>query len=198
MDKRIEKTKKVLQNTLFALLTRKKLSEISVKEICEESLVSRITFYTHFEDKYDLLDYSAKQVSQDIYKDFLKEYDQNKNQSDIPSFLTNFTLNIIELCFENKIVLNRLYENEGIERTIISSCISKMVNDIFNKTIEKNEKINSEKKKHIISFFIGGLTYLINDLFEENNLNLEKLYDAFYYFYNVALTSFIKTYYSQK
>ena len=50
-DKRILKTKKNLKNTLLELLNEKAFEQITVKEICERSATSRITFYTHFADK---------------------------------------------------------------------------------------------------------------------------------------------------
>ena len=193
MDKRIEKTKKILMNTLVSLLNKKQFSEITVKEICEESLVSRITFYTHYEDKYDLLDYSVNQISKDIYNSFIKEYDLNIKQQGLSTFLTNFTIKIIELCFENKNILNHVFKDEGIEKTIITSCISKMAEAIFNKTIE-HKQVNENKKNYILSFFIGGLTNLITDLFEEKNPILNDLKDELYYLYNLFFNSYIKSY----
>ncbi|PAK91203.1 TetR family transcriptional regulator, partial [Brevibacterium casei] len=36
----------------------KKLSQLTVKNITDEATVNRATFYAHFTDKYDILDYS--------------------------------------------------------------------------------------------------------------------------------------------
>ena len=61
-DKRIVKTKRELKRTLAELLREKPFEQISVKEICDRSSTSRITFYTHYKDKCDLLN--------DLFKDF--------------------------------------------------------------------------------------------------------------------------------
>lgn len=56
-DIRITKTHKALADTLFALLQERPLAKITVNDICKEAMVSRSTFYLHFEDKYQLLQF---------------------------------------------------------------------------------------------------------------------------------------------
>ncbi|MCR4963969.1 MAG: TetR/AcrR family transcriptional regulator [Firmicutes bacterium] len=56
MDKRIIKTKKNLKDTVVLLLAEKPFDQIAVTEICRVSSTSRVTFYSHFADKYDLLE----------------------------------------------------------------------------------------------------------------------------------------------
>ena len=53
-DRRILKTKKNLKRTLIELLSQKAFEQISVKELCETAQTSRITFYTHYNDKYHM------------------------------------------------------------------------------------------------------------------------------------------------
>ena len=55
-DKRVKKTKMLLKQTLISLLSEKPFEKLTVKEICERSETSRITFYTHYNDKFDLMD----------------------------------------------------------------------------------------------------------------------------------------------
>ncbi|MEM8861059.1 MAG: TetR/AcrR family transcriptional regulator [Chloroflexota bacterium] len=54
-DRRIRRTRKLLQDALIYLLRRKPLAKIQIKEIVEEADVSRPTFYQHFETKEKLL-----------------------------------------------------------------------------------------------------------------------------------------------
>lgn len=55
-DLRIIKTKKSLYESLLDLMREKPFEELKVSDICENALVNRSTFYSHFDDKYDLLD----------------------------------------------------------------------------------------------------------------------------------------------
>ena len=50
-------TKKLLSSSLKKLMEHKKLSKITVSEIIADCGVNRKTFYYHFEDKYELLNW---------------------------------------------------------------------------------------------------------------------------------------------
>lgn len=56
MDKRIVKTKRAVKRALIELLGAEPFEKITVTEICRTAEVSRITFYTYYEDKYALVD----------------------------------------------------------------------------------------------------------------------------------------------
>ncbi|MCB2342859.1 TetR/AcrR family transcriptional regulator [Clostridium estertheticum] len=55
-DVRIIKNKRNIEATLINLLKIKDFAHITIKDICESSLTSRSTFYSHYLDKYDLLE----------------------------------------------------------------------------------------------------------------------------------------------
>ena len=55
LDRRIQKTRKVLLESLISLMLEKDYSTISVTDITEKANVGRSTFYAHFEDKEQLL-----------------------------------------------------------------------------------------------------------------------------------------------
>ena len=62
-----EITKKALAETLKKLLSKNKLNKITIKEITEDCGVNRQTFYYHFKDIYDLLEWIYKnEVIQEI------------------------------------------------------------------------------------------------------------------------------------
>ncbi|GGI03909.1 TetR/AcrR family transcriptional regulator [Mammaliicoccus vitulinus] len=67
-DLRVIKTKKALNETLIKLLTIKNFSDITVNEICEKSLIHRTTFYKHFMDKFDLLQYTLSENTKGFFK----------------------------------------------------------------------------------------------------------------------------------
>jgi AcrR family transcriptional regulator len=56
VDPRVKRTNQLLQQALLELLQEKSFTFISVQDISERATVNRATFYTHFEDKYHLLD----------------------------------------------------------------------------------------------------------------------------------------------
>lgn len=79
-DKRVVKTKKNLKNTFVSLLLTKPFDKVTIKELCEASNTSRITFYAHYKDKYDLME----DISKDMVEEAKLEYRrlQSENNSD--------------------------------------------------------------------------------------------------------------------
>ena len=63
-DRRIVKTKRSLKSALISMLAKEDFEHISITELCRRAEISRITFYSHYNDKYALLD--------DIFSDMLQ------------------------------------------------------------------------------------------------------------------------------
>ena len=55
MDKRVYKTLTKIEKRMVTLLNVKSYDDISIKDICDESGISRGTFYQHYRDKDDFL-----------------------------------------------------------------------------------------------------------------------------------------------
>lgn len=65
-DKRILKTKKLIRDTFFKLLEEKDFEKITIAEIADRAIISKGTFYYHYEDKYDFV--------QKLVDDIIREY----------------------------------------------------------------------------------------------------------------------------
>lgn len=68
------KTALRMDEALIALLEKKDLEYITVKEICEEADVNRSTFYLHYETVGDLVDETTEMIN----KRFLSYFPQNE------------------------------------------------------------------------------------------------------------------------
>ena len=55
VDRRVRRTRALLQNSLLDLLQKKRLAKIQIKEITEHADLSRQAFYLHFDSKEELL-----------------------------------------------------------------------------------------------------------------------------------------------
>lgn len=69
-DKRITRTKKILKETLIRLLADSPFEQVSIKELCSTAGISRVTFYTHYNDKFDLAD----DIFSDMHAKGLQEF----------------------------------------------------------------------------------------------------------------------------
>ena len=71
-DRRIVKTKANLKQTLCNMLARMPFDRIRVTDLCKEANTSRITFYTYYDDKYELLDAVFEDMFQEMKSAFLE------------------------------------------------------------------------------------------------------------------------------
>ncbi len=103
-DRRSRKTRAALVEALMALLREKPLESITVTELAERADVNRATFYTHFQDVYDmfayvreefcgicseLVDAHAEEVARDSYDGLLHDlFEYFAANEDVFSVLT--------------------------------------------------------------------------------------------------------------
>jgi len=55
IDRRVERTRQLLQNALSELILEKGYEKVTVQDVIDRANVGRSTFYAHFEDKEQLL-----------------------------------------------------------------------------------------------------------------------------------------------
>lgn len=160
-DKRILKTQKNLKLSLIKILSEKPFEKITVKEICKEAKTTRMTFYTHYNDKYDLLD----AISEDIIKKAQNEYHklQNENNQSKDSIISycNFWDSILNTCYNNLDFFSQ-----------ISSYKNPYLNLSFSKYLTKYLEIHARKRsdtlkprysfKKISGFLCSGILKFIN------------------------------------
>lgn len=61
LDPRVKRTRQLLDQAFNALLAEKGFDAITVQDVTERAGVNRATFYAHFHDKFELLDYSIRE-----------------------------------------------------------------------------------------------------------------------------------------
>ncbi|WP_198536642.1 TetR/AcrR family transcriptional regulator [Paenibacillus sp. DMB5] len=62
MNQRERLTKLLLKQSLISLLKEKNISQISVKELCNSAGINRSTFYLHYANAYELLEYVEQEI----------------------------------------------------------------------------------------------------------------------------------------
>lgn len=66
IDVRVKRTYRQLIESFLSLLNVKSFDEISISDICEGAGVHRATFYKHFNDKTEFLNFCIKQLLSDV------------------------------------------------------------------------------------------------------------------------------------
>ncbi len=108
MDRRVRKTRALYRKCLVELMKKKKIQDISVREISELADLNRGTFYLHYKDVFDLLE----QIEEELLKSLrsaLSLYSPTELK-DKPSLVF---LEIYQLLQENQDILEVLLGDNG-------------------------------------------------------------------------------------
>jgi AcrR family transcriptional regulator len=89
-DLRVRRTRHLLQQAFMELMREKGFQSITVQDVAERAMVNRATFYDHFVDKYDLLEYSIRE--------WFKQTLFSKMPEDAPFSTENLQLIILTTC----------------------------------------------------------------------------------------------------
>ena len=100
-DKRITKTKKNIKDTLVRMLHDVTFEKITVAELCREGMLSRITFYTYYDSKYDLLREMFDDFIAEVGEDYRKIQSRNNPEGDVFKGYENLLESILNLFFNH-------------------------------------------------------------------------------------------------
>lgn len=108
-DPRVKRTRQAIRDALISLIHEKGFDSITVQDIAEKATVNRATFYSHYYDKYDLLDKSTEEMLTAL-AEILKPKELDKSEFQIsldtphPVFLALFS-HIAENAFFYQVML---------------------------------------------------------------------------------------------
>ncbi len=146
-------TKKALAEALKQLLTRKPINKITINDITEQCGISRMTFYYHFKDIYDLAEWTLEEATQQIIGE--NRYADNWQQG---------FLDLLKEVKENqKLYMNvyRSMDREAIERYLL-----KKVEPLLMPVVEKEAAgmgISPEGKRVVAIFYTYAFIGVVLD-----------------------------------
>ena len=155
-------TKRALEQSLKNLLLKKPLTKITVSDIADDCGINRMTFYYHFKDIYDLVEWSC-------LEDAKRALDEKKTYETWQQGL----LQIFEAVKENKpFILNvyRCVHREQVEK-YLQPLVDQLILEVINEETG-NMTIRDEDKQFIAQIysyiFIGLMLDWIKDDMRED------------------------------
>lgn len=161
VDRRVKYTKMVLKESFITLLEKKDISQITIKEICEDADINRATFYAHYNDQYDLLRKIEDELLENINA-HLAEYDQQNNNLNV--VIT--TEKIFEYLKENARVYKLLLSEQGdfsFQKKLMMLVYDKIITEITD-----NNNITKEDAEYVYSFTITGIIGIVQKWFDDD------------------------------
>lgn len=146
-------TKRALAASLKKLLSEKPLDKITVVDIAEDCEVNRQTFYYHFQDIYDLIEWILITESERVL-DGKKTYD---------TWQQGF-LQILHAVLENKPLIMNAYHSisrEQVERYLYEVTYNLLIGVVEEQA--KNMTVRSDDKKFIADFYKFAFVGLMLD-----------------------------------
>ena len=163
-------TKRALEQSLKNLLLKKPLTKITVSDIADDCGINRMTFYYHFKDIYDLVEWSC-------LEDARRALDEKKTYSTWQQGL----LQIFEAVQENKPFILNVYR--CVHREQVEKYLGPLVDDLLLGIMDeepRGKNVRSEDKRFIAQvysyIFIGVmLDWIKDDMREEPKEIVERL-----------------------
>ena len=117
VDRRVQKTRKLLQEALMELVAEKGYEAVTIREILDKANVGRSTFYAHFQDKDQLL-HSILELLDELFeqhKKLLLDVAKNIGRADQPHLTPSLspTLNLFQFVGQNHRFFKAILRNRG-------------------------------------------------------------------------------------
>ena len=149
-------TKKALASSLKKILSKKEFNKITINDITEDCGVNRQTFYYHFKDIYDLLEW--------IYTNEVIGKIKNLETDNPTENWQQEFLYVFEYIIENKkFVYNTYY---SVSRSFFLNFVYQQTNLVLTKAVNeksKNLNIDEKNKKFIADFYKYGFVGIMLD-----------------------------------
>ena len=166
-DRRITRTKRSLKAAMTEMLAREDFEHISITELCRRADISRITFYSHYNDKYALLD--------DIFEDMLQigteDYYRRQREYNPAGKLAAGYVNMLDAILE--LYYNRFdfFQHTNPEKNpyLASRFYSIVLETVERHTLHVEKRLSLKySPKKIAGFVCFGMLGFVNESHEEN------------------------------
>lgn len=167
-DRRVKKTRKALQVALAELIANKDIHQITVQELADKADIHRATFYTHYQDVYDLYEQLERQIVTEISMIIVSE--PTHNYKGLYRTIIDYILNNPAFC---KMVFG-LYGNHSFRKQI-----SRILEEQYLKIwlFEENKTEITEEMRYLTTYNISGCVSILSRWVENDfSYSKEKIY----------------------
>ena len=165
------KTKKMISYAFLELAKKKNIDKITVKDIVEKVDITRQTFYYHYKDIMDVIEWSLEQKMSEILEKSLQAESMEKSIREL--------LSLVE---ENTDIFNKLMNSQ--KRELIERLLVETIRSYMKKMIDRTELFMDMRRSDLEvainyhSFALAGILFEITNKTKPVDLDLlsEKIY----------------------
>lgn len=172
-NRQILRSKNLIENAVIELLKKKRIDQITVKNLCELCNINRGTFYNHYVDIYDLMNQLENNLVNELESNLSKYSLEQLNKDSLPLFK-----DILEFIDKKAYIVTILFrENED------SLFLDKIINLFKTRAVQSWGIIYSKLTKKNYDYFLeyaihgclGIIKKWLNDGRKENPNDLALL-----------------------
>ena len=128
-DRRIPRTKALLQHALISLILKNDYEAITIQNICDAANVSRSAFYAHFKNKDDL----KRSGFEHLRKQLADRQKEARADGDVKGRFLSFSLTMFEHAHDHKDLYRALVGGRGaaVSLAFIRGLLSDLVRNEF-------------------------------------------------------------------
>ena len=155
-----------MDEALIALLEKKDLEYITVKEICHQAGVNRSTFYLHYESIAELLDETMEMINQRFLSYFPQEEDavlgdmEHRELNDLVFVTQEYLLPYLRFIQDNKKVYRAAFRNPSSMQTNARYGVLKQ--RILDPILERFE-IPAARRPYYIAYYVEGIAAIVKE-----------------------------------
>jgi AcrR family transcriptional regulator len=150
LDRRIQKTRKLLVDSLLDLILEKGYDDVTIQDIIDRANVGRSTFYAHFENKEQLL------IGNDKFKELLSQSLEKSSNAEID--LLNIYQHVEEHHKLAKVFFGK--KSGDIIKDHFHNMFAHIIKDYFKKRINR-EKLEKQMEPLIIEASASAMCSLL-------------------------------------
>ena len=163
-------TKRALEASLKNLLLKKPLSKITISDITEDCGINRMTFYYHFKDIVDVVEWAAQQGVQRLVRESL-------NAATPQEALGVF----VDFAVESQPLVQRLLNSqrrEAIERIMVDATRTYLADSLRER--RGTPALRAGDWKIALDFYAYGMTGLLLENCRQRDLDRQELADQLF------------------
>ncbi len=155
-----------MDEALIALLEKKDLEYITVKEICHQAGVNRSTFYLHYESIAELLDETMEMINQRFLSYFPQEEEavlgdmEHRELNDLVFVTQEYLLPYLRFIQDNKKVYRAAFRNPSSMQANARYGVLKQ--RILDPILERFE-IPAARRPYYIAYYVEGIAAIVKE-----------------------------------
>ena len=155
-----------MDEALIALLEKKDLEYITVKEICHQAGVNRSTFYLHYESIAELLDETMEMINQRFLSYFPQQEEavlgdmEHRELNDLVFVTQEYLLPYLRFIQDNKKVYRAAFRNPSSMQANARYGVLKQ--RILDPILERFE-ISAARRPYYIAYYVEGIAAIVKE-----------------------------------